>query len=209
MKRGKGNRVIFDKKEIKFLKDNFLKIPVKTLAAFFKVSQGVIRRVLKENNLIIPSELAEQRKRASMYKVGSVPMNKGKKQEDYLTATQIRNIKKTQFKKGNIPHNKIYKEHHISIRKDSNGTSYKWLKISDKEWVALHVYNYKKVHGSIPEGMMVVFKNGDTLNCNIENLECISKKENLIRNRKKYFELPIALRETMKIIKSVEKEISK
>jgi hypothetical protein len=39
-----------------------------------------------------------------------------------------------------------------------------------------------KKHGPIPKGIVVRFKDGDHLNCNIENLEMISRKENLLRN---------------------------
>ena len=41
---------------------------------------------------------------------------------------------------------------------------------------------WQDINGEIPEGMIVVFKD-DKLNCDISNLEMITREENLIRNR--------------------------
>jgi hypothetical protein len=41
---------------------------------------------------------------------------------------------------------------------------------------------YEQKHGPIPDNMNVIFKDGNRQNCEIDNLELISKKENLLRN---------------------------
>lgn len=50
-------------------------------------------------------------------------------------------------------------------------------------WVArnvrrtVHRMNWEKENGPIPPGHVIRFKDGNTMNCAIENLECISRKE--------------------------------
>jgi hypothetical protein len=60
---------------------------------------------------------------------------------------------------------------------------YWYIKIGEKKYEPKHRIIYKKHFGDIPSGMIVVFKNGNPHDFDLSNLELISKKENLIRNR--------------------------
>lgn len=49
-------------------------------------------------------------------------------------------------------------------------------------YIKLARYNWIKVNGQIPEGYAIRHKDGNTFDCNIENLECLTKAENGARN---------------------------
>jgi len=111
---------------------------------------------------------------------GHKPFNKGKKQKDYISEQGRLNILKTTFKPGHLPHNtKSDKE--ITLRNDE-GRQYKYIRIALGKWIPLHVYQWEKVNGPVPSGMLVVFKNKDAMNCDISNLELITREENMARN---------------------------
>jgi hypothetical protein len=60
---------------------------------------------------------------------------------------------------------------------------YLLIKVADPDkWESLHRYQWEQEHGPIPEKMNVVFKDGDTLNCEVANLELITNQEKMLRN---------------------------
>ncbi len=108
-----------------------------------------------------------------VFRKGNIPWNKGLKGVYF-------GGKETQFKKGNVPHHTQY-DGAISLRKDS-GRVYKFIRIAKGKWIPLHRYIYEKAHGPIPAGMIVIFKDGNTLNYILDNLKAITRAENAIRN---------------------------
>lgn len=184
----KGYYTPFTKEQENQIKDEFLLKPVKQLANDLNTTYGRIMRFLKKNNLEIPKELIEQRKLDSRKKKGHIPFNKGKKQVDYMTAEAIERTKKTRFKKGNSPHNTNKKgDGAVVTRIDSSGRSYKYIRIKKGVWGLYHRKIWEKVNGKIPDNHLVVFKDGNTENTNIENLELITNTENMYRNSKQNY----------------------
>lgn len=111
---------------------------------------------------------------------GHQPHNKGKKMSEYLSVEVIRKIKTSQFKKGNIP-----KNHRVIGSERINKDGYIEVKIDEPNvWTLKHRYIWEKVNGKIPQGSVIRFLDGNKLNCNIDNLVLISRKEHLetIRN---------------------------
>jgi len=106
---------------------------------------------------------------------GHTPWNKG------IKGLQIGG-KETQFKTGNEPHNTKY-DGCISIRvRKRTNTPYKFIRLAKGKWILLHRYTFECVNGNIPPKHVVSFRDGNTLNCDIDNLELISMKENVLRN---------------------------
>lgn len=120
----------------------------------------------------------------SEFRKGMVPHNKGKKITEWMSAENIENSKKGCFKKGNISHNtlpigseRITKDGYIEVK----------VRHSDN---LQHNNNYEFKHrvlwqyhnGPIPEGMIVIIKTGNKTNFTINDLEMITKRENVIRN---------------------------
>lgn len=120
------------------------------------------------------------------FKKGHVPYNKGKKLEEYATPEAIARMKKTQFKKGNKPKNTKPDYAESLVKQDD---TYYWkIKLPGKRrMVHKHIWLWEKHYGKIPKGKVVVFKDGDSVNnCTIENLECISRIELMLRNSKNH-----------------------
>lgn len=51
-----------------------------------------------------------------------------------------------------------------------------------KRWQAVHVLLWESHHGPVPRGHIVVFRNGDRSDIRLDNLELISRAENMRRN---------------------------
>ena len=62
-----------------------------------------------------------------------------------------------------------------------NGHPIKFRK-TGKVWIKLAHYNYIQTHGSLPEGMNIIHRDGDSMNCDTSNLEAISNEEIARRN---------------------------
>jgi len=108
------------------------------------------------------------------FKKGNVPHNKGMHQPTRGRASE------TQFKKGGRPHNwrpvgSVY------VR----GDGYAWRKIAEPNVIREeHRCVWEEHYGPIPDGMNVMFLDGDRRNCSIENLTLVSKQENVVMNKK-------------------------
>lgn len=88
---------------------------------------------------------------------------------------------KSNFKKGGLPPTTLY-DGCITERKDNRGRSYKFIRLSKGVWKHLQIYNWEIKYGDIPKQMVLACVNGDTLNCDCNNWELITKEENLLRN---------------------------
>ena len=180
-----GHYIPLTQKQEERIKLEFLLKPVKTLAGELGTSHGRIMRFLKKNDLEIPKELIEQRKLDSRRKKGDIPFNKGKKQIDYMTPEAIEKSKKTRFKKGDVPHNTNKEgDGAIVTRIETSNITYKYIRISKGVWELYHRIVWEKHNGKIPDNFIVAFKDGNTENTNIENLELITRTENMYRNSK-------------------------
>lgn len=86
----------------------------------------------------------------------------------------------TRFKPGLVPANRSSVG---TKRIDTEG--YILIKIEEgmHKFRLLHREVWKEHHGEYPSsGMVLVFKDGNKRNCKIDNLECISRKELMLRN---------------------------
>jgi hypothetical protein len=163
-----------------------------------------------------PSFVREQRRRIifnpnhgflkNSFKKGNIPNNKGKKMEDWISSPEaIKKIRATQYKPGNKPRQTKY-DGAISIRTDNGDRKYKYIRISECKWAMLHRYVWTTHRGDIPNGYNIVFKDGNTMNCEIENLECISNEELMQRNTLHNYpeELQTAIITKNKILKKIK-----
>ena len=115
--------------------------------------------------------------KATQFKKGSVPANKGQK----MSTEVYQKCARTMFKKGTVPPN-TQPIGTIHQRKDTGGKMYQYIKLADCNWQLLNRYTWEQHNGPIPKGMVVVYKDGDYLNNDITNLLMITKKENMARN---------------------------
>lgn len=68
-----------------------------------------------------------------------------------------------------------------SERVNVNGTIS--IKTPNGEWMLKHHYVYTQTHGTIPDGHIIKFKDGNPKNCDISNLKLITRKELIELNR--------------------------
>lgn len=110
-------------------------------------------------------------------KKGNVPYNKGKK----MSKEQYNKCKNTMFKKGNVPanHRPIGSER-ITV------DGFVEIKVAEpNRWKAKARVIYEKEFGTIPEGYIIIYLDGNKQNLEPNNLKAISRKENLIMNHNK------------------------
>jgi hypothetical protein len=131
---------------------------------------------------------------ATQFHKGHNPWNKGMKGLDI-------GGKESQFPKGHVPanHREVGSE-----RIDEDG--YTYIKIAEHaRWVLKHRHIYEQHHGKLEPHMIVTFIDRDCTNFAIENLEAITKVENMQRNTITKYPKPI--RETIKTLNKLWQEI--
>lgn len=118
---------------------------------------------------------------AKRFKKGQVPANKGLRRPGWFAGR----MRETQFKKGNRPLNYLpigtvmpnadgYLR--VKISETSNGKGG-----SDKAWEFVHRRVWESAHGRIPKGHRIWWKDGNHLNCALENLELLTDQEHMAR----------------------------
>ena len=109
------------------------------------------------------------------YRKGHIPASKGIK--------GVHNSPATEFKPGIIPAN-TEPVGSIKIRNNfKRDNKYYHIKLPDGTWQELHRYKWMKKYGPIPKDKILVFKDRDTMNVEIDNFETITRTENAERNR--------------------------
>lgn len=106
------------------------------------------------------------------YKKGSIPANKGQKMSDEVREK----VKHTWFKKGHVPHNTTFDGYEYEVK------GYIVIRVSKGNFILKHRYIWEQHHGKIPDDMIIVFKDGNKRNFDINNLEMIDRVELMNRN---------------------------
>lgn len=114
--------------------------------------------------------------RAGQFLPGQQPWNKGKK--------GVNGRSHTSYSPGHVPHNhkpvghaRINREGYLERKvADNTGPDNK------RNFQRVHVLLWEQHHGPVPDGCIVVFKNRDKTDIRIDNLELITRSENLHRN---------------------------
>lgn len=106
------------------------------------------------------------------YQKGHVPDTKGKTIKEICKhdPEKIARVKAAQFKPGRTPYNKVpvgtitcTAEGRMLIKLSETGTQW-------ERWHALSHYVWEQHNGPIPDNHAIIFKDGDTTNCDISNL---------------------------------------
>lgn len=130
------------------------------------------------------------------FQKGHKPANKGLK----MSAATKEKSKHTFFETGHIPHN-TKSDGVIVIRHDQRGVACKFIRIAKAKWIAYQRHIWQNEHGEIPKGSIIIFKDGNTMNCELSNLEMLTKAENMLRNS--IHKMPPELKEISDISKQI------
>ena len=85
--------------------------------------------------------------------------------------------KETRFRSGHLPHNTKWDG---ATRVNVEG--YTEIRVSKANWKLLHRVIWEQHFGPIPNGVNIQFKDNNRSNISIENLEMVSKTDNMNRN---------------------------
>lgn len=75
-----------------------------------------------------------------------------------------------------------------------------------RRWKSVHMILWEEANGAVPTGHIVVFRDKNTANINIGNLELISRAENMLRNT--IHRYPPELKETIRQLGKLKRAIS-
>jgi hypothetical protein len=160
-----------DQFEIDFIATFYTDLSASQIARLFGVPKFVVKNIVNRIGL-------RKGRNGGCFFSGHKPWNKGMK-----GLPSIGRMSGTQFKIGHVPFNQK-PIGTVIIREDKRtGRVYQYIKIDPKNWMGYHKYLWTQKNGPIPSGMRVVFKDGNQLNCVIENLEIISPQEAMVRTR--------------------------
>jgi HNH endonuclease len=195
----------YTKKEHQYIKVNIAQKSIKQIALELGRSSTTLQ---KEVHVIGLTDIIEQKKRDSYIQKGNIPPNKGKKLEDFMNPETLRKFKANQYKKNNIPHNALPEFAEVE-RQDKTGRIYVLIKVPGQRTLQLKhrvvwELNHKR---KVPEKHKIIFKDGNTKNFLIENLECISYEEQMIKNS--LHKYPEDLKEILFIKSAVTRQINK
>lgn len=169
----------WSEEEIEFIREVYPYYENKEISKMVKEKFGfdVSTRNLQNvrNKYKIPKKVIPN---SGCYRKGDVPWNKGREMSDETKEK----VKKTWFKKGQIP-----KNHKPvgSTRVDRDG--YKLIKIAEpNKWALYHRRLYEKEHGEkLKKNEAVIFADGDKSNFDLDNLVKVSRANLLYLNNKK------------------------
>jgi hypothetical protein len=192
----------FTPQEDQFIRDNCLTMSSHAMDKALGRSRGASRQRMARIGVVVPEDIRQKFFQDSLIKPGNVPMNKGKGMSE-----QIRNkVKHTWFPKGLLPHNT--KEDGLIVRRvDNSGRPYMYIREKVGKWELYHRHLWRKHFGEIPKGLIVAFKDGNSENCVIDNLELVDRKTNMLRNT--IHNLPEDIRNTKLLIGSLNRKINR
>lgn len=137
---------------------------------------------------------------ASRFRKGHVPGNKGKKMRPDTYAR----CAPTMFRKGHRP-SKWRPVGSWRINVDG----YVEVKVSDAppKWLLKHRIVWEQANGPIPPGYNVQFRNGNRLDCRLENLYLIDRREQFMTQNSIYARYPKELQYVMKLKGALNRQI--
>lgn len=117
---------------------------------------------------------------------GQPAHNKGKTWDEYMPKEAQAKAKCGQFKKGNKPYN-WSPIGNISVRTDTRGNKYHFIKVQDKHgcknYMLYSRYVYEKAHNvKLKDDEHILHLDGNSLNDDIDNLMVVSMGEKCILN---------------------------
>ena len=215
----KRQRFRFTPELLEELKRNYPTTITSDLADHFGCSIYAIRNAAHRYGLKKDREFLRQHFRKIMMdpnhpgrqfliKKGTPPPNKGKKQTEYMTPEAIERTRATRFKKGQLPKNTRH-DYAITERPEKNGRVYKYIRIGLAKWVLYHRYIWEQANGKIPKGYNIQFKDGDSLNCTLDNLYMISQADQLKYENSLYTRYPEEVRKLIQLKGALKRQINK
>jgi hypothetical protein len=181
--KNKNPNFMWEKEHLDYLREHYPFLTRSELIEAFNKQFNVCITMSSLISTLKRYKITARRNGILLPKKNRIPWNKGRNywnEPKYKEAYQI--VKANQFKKGNVPYNTYENDFTIVIRKVKE-RPYQFIRLAASKWVQYHRWIWEQEYGAIPSGMIVIFKDGNSMNCKIDNLELISMAENANRNR--------------------------
>lgn len=140
------------------------------------------------------------------FQQGQVPANKGVRRPGWSAGR----MKETQFKPGARSGKSAQLWMPIGSTRLMDG--YVYVKVADVpnvpytvNWLPLHVIEWERVHGPLPAGHCLRFKDGNRAHVDLANLELQTRGENLRRNS--MHNLPKPLADTIRVLGALNRQL--
>jgi hypothetical protein len=137
------------------------------------------------------------------YQPGHVPANKGLRRPGWSAGR----MKETQFKPG-------HRSNWMPIGSTRLCDGYVYVKVADVphvphtvNWFPLHILEWERVHGPLPAGHALTFRNGDRTNVRLDNLELITRRELMARNS--VHNLPKSLAQAVQLLGALNRKLQR
>lgn len=172
----KGKQIIYSKAELAWCKRNRTWPRKKAYEKFCKIFGRT--DIIFDNFKALYTRKGWNTGRTGCIEKGNIPWNKGK---EFAPGTggNHPNARKTQFKKGQEPHNTKYLGHeridtkdgyvYISIAEPDKHTGFK------RRYELKHKYLWEKKNGKLPKGYVLKCLDGNKQNCDPVNWEAIPR----------------------------------
>ncbi len=140
----------------------------------------------------------------SRFAKGHAPQNKGLRRPGWHRGR----MRETQFKKGRRPHTwhpigseRVSKDGIVQV-KVTDG-----VKPAYRNWKSKHQFLWEQANGPLPDGHLVIFKNGDNRDFALTNLELVTHREQMRRNSVHRY--PRELVQVMQLRGALNRQINK
>lgn len=201
--------------DIEYIREHYATTLASDIAAALGVPKSGVYRVAHQLGVFkdkayiaaIASECARRPGHggaATRFQPGHRPHNNGRCQTEYMTPEAIAKSAATRFKPGNKPKNyrpvgseRISRDGYIEVK----------VKEGLRGWALKHRIIWEESRGSIPKGCCLMFKDGNKLNCSLDNLELTTMAERLDRVRISRY--PEELRDLIRVKARLRREITK
>lgn len=138
--------------------------------------------------------------KASQFKKGSTPANKGKKMRPEVYEKCAR----TMFRKGHAPVN-----HRTVGSERVNVEGYVEVKVAEpNKWRLKHRVVWEAAYGEIPGGYNIQFRNGNRQDLRLENLYMISRAEQCARENSFHARYPEELKAVIRLKGAIKRQIT-
>lgn len=181
------SRRIWTEDEIKVLRELYPDSRSDEIAT--RLGRPIVQVYSKANHLgLLKSEAFKSSPHAGLFdgnKGGSTRFAKGHRTWNTgMKGLQIGG-EATQFKPGQRQGRAVEIYQPIGAERVRDGYLYRKMRDTGpmhKRWEMVHRLNWEAAHGPIPDGYVVVFRNGNRMDVGIENLEMISRTDLAARN---------------------------
>lgn len=196
---------VWDPQKTGRLKELYPRMKNSEIAAILGVSESSVAGYAFKLGLVKDPEWKRQQAMKTAFKKGHVPPNKGKKWDEYLSKEKQELSRRTCFKKGDVPKNhKPLGYERVTV------DGYREIKVAEPNvFIGKHRLLYEQHYGPIPEGMNIVFIDGNKENITIENLRMESKAEKFNRCCSIHNTLPPELRKLVQLKGALKRQLNK